>query len=216
MDQTDWGVPDWHDNKFYLSLAEISKEQVRWEFLRRNPDYRQAWLDEGSPGQARVFTDKAEYFGLETLQHPKQAGPPRFLMEDPVMPPWNDESGEMAEPVVQFVEEAARHGFLLIAIDPSLSLQANQDRIASTYRQYEAEFAGWVRLSRIHMSSVGDYIRILDAHLAGLTFREIAEYFSSRGAAEVSVEALTKRHQRAKEAAERHTGVPWTKDAEDA
>ena len=42
-DQVDWGVPDWRDAKAYPGWDEIGILGWRWEFLRRNPEYRRDW-----------------------------------------------------------------------------------------------------------------------------------------------------------------------------
>ena len=41
--QNEWGVPDWRDDKAYPKLDDISDRLWRWEFIRRMPDYRDAW-----------------------------------------------------------------------------------------------------------------------------------------------------------------------------
>src|SRR6516165_10294572 len=37
-----WGIPDWTNPKFYPN--EATDRVWRWEFLRRRPDYREAWV----------------------------------------------------------------------------------------------------------------------------------------------------------------------------
>jgi hypothetical protein len=38
-----WNVPDWHDVNEYGYVNQLTPHQVRWEFLRRIPAYRQAY-----------------------------------------------------------------------------------------------------------------------------------------------------------------------------
>ncbi len=209
MDRIDWGVPDWRDWGAYLRWHRESNDQVRWAFLRRHPSYRQAWLDDMKAGQARAYSAMAEHFGLDLLCDPALEEAPRFLMPKPVMPAWSHPSGEMAREVVHFVEEAARHGLLLIAIDPSLALKANQERIADEYGQYKVEFAGLAKESRIHKDKVPDYLRMIDARSAGARYEDIKVYLEDHGRDEISLDALRKQYGRAIVAAGLHTGVPW-------
>jgi hypothetical protein len=36
-------MPDWREPETYAFTAHLTREQWAWEFLRRNPEYRQAW-----------------------------------------------------------------------------------------------------------------------------------------------------------------------------
>jgi hypothetical protein len=38
-----WGTPDWMDAAGYPVPTEMTHRAWRWEFLRRRPDYREAW-----------------------------------------------------------------------------------------------------------------------------------------------------------------------------
>ena len=38
-----WGVPDWSQGKSYPAPDELPDDLWRWEFLRRNPEYRDDW-----------------------------------------------------------------------------------------------------------------------------------------------------------------------------
>jgi hypothetical protein len=39
-----WGVPDWRDEGAYPKPDDLNSNDWRWEFTRRRPDYREAWL----------------------------------------------------------------------------------------------------------------------------------------------------------------------------
>ena len=43
MTTENWGCPDWRDANAYPDEFELEQWQWRWEFLRRNPAYREAW-----------------------------------------------------------------------------------------------------------------------------------------------------------------------------
>jgi hypothetical protein len=39
-----WGVPDWRDKDAYPKPDDLRLDEWRWEFERRRPEYREAWL----------------------------------------------------------------------------------------------------------------------------------------------------------------------------
>jgi len=39
-----WGVPDWRDRNAYPKPDDLTDDDWHWEFVRRRPDYREAWL----------------------------------------------------------------------------------------------------------------------------------------------------------------------------
>ena len=39
----DWGLPDWHDGGAYPDHKSVGPLTWCWEFLRRNPEYREFW-----------------------------------------------------------------------------------------------------------------------------------------------------------------------------
>ena len=44
---------DWRSEERYARLGALSPAELAWEFLRRNPDYQQAfrtWIEVGSAG----------------------------------------------------------------------------------------------------------------------------------------------------------------------
>src|SRR5947209_7610524 len=40
---TNWGTPDWCDGAVYPTPDGLTRPQWRWEFVRRNNDYRLLW-----------------------------------------------------------------------------------------------------------------------------------------------------------------------------
>lgn len=45
MEMREFGVPDWRKKDDYPVWEELGPDQKRWEFLRRDDDYRKLWLD---------------------------------------------------------------------------------------------------------------------------------------------------------------------------
>lgn len=64
----DWGVPDWRDASAYPSPS-MELEDWRWQFVRRRPDYRQAWKD----GDTEGVHEKSGYF---SFGDPRNENPP--------------------------------------------------------------------------------------------------------------------------------------------
>ena len=62
--QNEWGVPDWRDDKAYPKLGDFSDRLWRWEFIRRMPDYRDAW-DKASKVEYEIACRMAEKAGRD-------------------------------------------------------------------------------------------------------------------------------------------------------
>ena len=60
--QSEWGVPDWGDATAYPKPGEITDRLWRWEFIRRMPDYREAW-DRASRNEYERHCRMAEQAG---------------------------------------------------------------------------------------------------------------------------------------------------------
>ena len=60
--QNEWGVPDWCDAAAYPQPDDLSDQLWRWEFIRRMPDYRNAW-DRASRIQYEIECCRAEEAG---------------------------------------------------------------------------------------------------------------------------------------------------------
>ncbi len=68
--------PDWRDAAAYQSLFEADRSLIAWEWLRRDPLYRVAAIEEGRTNRAvRTFAVRAEEFGLVAFEPPDLAVP---------------------------------------------------------------------------------------------------------------------------------------------
>lgn len=65
-----WNIPDWRTPEAYKHLENASEDRWRWEFVRRNDDYRILW-DKGA-------THGYEGYGLYQLRAPQELRAPRF------------------------------------------------------------------------------------------------------------------------------------------
>jgi hypothetical protein len=78
---TRWGIPNWTDRASYPKRA--ADRVWRWEFLRRRPDYREAWegrqdaVSDNGSGILSVVTDDHEtvmfQFGVPIIYDPRRS-----------------------------------------------------------------------------------------------------------------------------------------------
>lgn len=62
--QNEWGVPDWCDAAAYPQPDDMPDRLWRWEFIRRMPDYRDAW-DKASKVEYEIACRMAEKAGRD-------------------------------------------------------------------------------------------------------------------------------------------------------
>ncbi|HJP68936.1 MAG TPA: DUF2285 domain-containing protein [Sphingomicrobium sp.] len=68
--------PDWRDAAAYESLFGADRSLIAWEWLRRDPIYRAAAIEEGRTNPVvRTFAVHAEQFGLVAFEPPELAVP---------------------------------------------------------------------------------------------------------------------------------------------
>lgn len=205
---TQWGVPDWRDIAAYNVYHQRDRNAYRWEFLRRSPAYRQDWVAYKGGDTALVFA-ACHKFSLPTLYDPTIQTAPCFIAAEWVVPAWNAD-GVLRGDAAALVDRAIAEGLVLVAVDPSLSLEANIEDISKVYREYEREFAGGSLRTRINPSAYPECLRVLDARAAGALYEEIKDHLEAQpGTRDISVESLMQKHRRAISAAEKLTGVLW-------
>lgn len=67
MSKIEWTIPNWQDESAYPKA--LDDWRWRWEFLRRSPKYRRAWLKYCQDGQQDARRVKAgKWFGRPTMQ----------------------------------------------------------------------------------------------------------------------------------------------------
>jgi len=75
----DWGVPDWRDASAYPGACDLTDHVWRWQFIRRMPEYREAW-DRAAIDEYRmccrlrgdvnkVLTPDSPYFRVSTAAY---------------------------------------------------------------------------------------------------------------------------------------------------
>lgn len=70
----DWGVPDWKLGKFYPDPETTTPKEWAWQFLRRNPRYRDWWKNQALPLiQGGKYANEFGLIGIPP--NPKQPTP---------------------------------------------------------------------------------------------------------------------------------------------
>ncbi len=177
-------LPDWTDANQYPPVTGTTGTQWAWEFLRRNPEYRDAY------SKLTHVTCMEEFSRLfDTVE--------RFRLIDGLYPPDPASSGD---PRLSFrarwirrYEYSERHpeqtipispGKILIELDLSLPVGPQLEYIRGIFRKGAA---------RYKVQNLADYLRILDAKvdLSEHTYSRIAETIFHKLAGE---EKITKDH----------------------
>lgn len=71
MEERRSSCPDWRDAAAYLPLFEADRSLIAWEWLRRDPTYRAAAMEEGRTNSiSGEFSRRAEQFGLVAFEPP--------------------------------------------------------------------------------------------------------------------------------------------------
>jgi hypothetical protein len=168
---SDWGVPDWQRPQDYPNFpGPFAMRKWAWQFLRRNPEFREFWLTKVEPfttWRSLPHYPELRRFGIIDLRSPREAdGFPAF--SDCVIEyyPASTLLREAAQPpLVPFSEHD-------IAVSINLSRPID-DQIAEIRRLVVA--LGKPGRAAKTSSAYPTYLRILDAEDAEVRPAAIAE-----------------------------------------
>ena len=188
-----WGTPDWRDAPAYDYVLKLSPELRRWEFLRRLPEYRAAWLALGAAGSA---------FGLKNMLDPALNA--HELMQRPHFLDWQLSGGPLALPPPSLKslvdvplhaqrDELARHlgtavlnlldaGYVIFSVDPEkpAGKQAEQiQRWIVTHQQEQRAAAASERAASGH-SAAKSRANSKPSHDSNLLLRVMDAYEAER------------------------------------
>lgn len=210
-----WGVPDWTDERAYRHYARLPADALRWEFLRRHPTYRKAWIahNEGAAATA-VEPDWQREFGIERLWDPASENAPLFLASEVLFVPYGaDDDPEIFARSVDFALRAGRSGYVLAIIDPSVPIDENLKAIKGAYLEQLADWDIKIVKTKDQSGDAPRFLRILDGRNAGVTLKNIGLQFDEEnrksGQEDFSAQGIVNRQKRAWALAEKLTGVPW-------
>lgn len=224
----DWGVPDWHDSKAYhQSYGRATARQFRWEFLRRDKDYRADWLAEtdGGSDKKNVGSGRAARYGLTAwLENPsrsyfntpqKERTDPEHEMttpwfEFPLMTPWELDGalketpkrggGANADKLNEFLTHAAGTFQFLVLIDPLSNEEQQFKRLKAELGAYRKDIFKRKRAESAWVLNYPIYLRLIDAVDSRAKVRTIAEQFSEENPSGHDDSAIGKMIKRAQEA----------------
>ncbi|KRC11516.1 hypothetical protein ASE11_19100 [Hydrogenophaga sp. Root209] len=191
------GVPRWMDAKAYPSDRPLSASQWRWEFLRRRPDYRKAWVDHFDKCQARydemdkdgllkdrreeyrgvgsTWRDVCEPFGVERIAAPWLAEPGVHFWRTTYG--WAMGAPSLDVPIESIVDrhnELEYKGIMLFAFDINRPFKEQAERVQHFFEARQREERGGVlKPQRQHVSLWPNYLRALDARDQGATFEQL-------------------------------------------
>jgi len=167
--------PDWRDPKKYPDPAKTRLVQWAWEFLRRNEKYQQRCSQlQDLKGPISVFQEE---FGIILPVPPNQTSPPEFLH--------HAVSGR-DRPALKYCPEEKPYNVTL-SLTPGESLIVFNLGWPIDIQLERAR--AWLKGRAVYLRELGDlktikstnhvlkfreYLRILDAHSAGASQREMA------------------------------------------
>lgn len=175
-----YGYPDWRDATQYPSVTTTSIKDWKWEFIRRDPEYIDAWNEYGDH-LANEFRDDHIWnedrlnaklkFGLDFLLHPNTKKQNPFLraannmLNQSYLLPFEENR------IDEFCQRAFSNNHILVSIDPSLPDKPQFNAISKQLKDWRIEFAsialddetttGESPKPRVRLFPI--YLRLLDA-----------------------------------------------------
>lgn len=190
------GVPRWTEPEMYLEAEEKSDPQWRWEFLRRRPDYREAWKINYDDCQHR-FDKMHEQGLLDSRERYRGIGSSIRAICEPffvrvVIAPWETITPvgfwdlpfgwmyggvSINTPIGSLVDEAEhrdRQGQLLIAFDLNRSFEVQIAKARASFEAVQMERHGQILTkNRHHKRKWATYLRAIDARDQGATYENL-------------------------------------------
>jgi hypothetical protein len=218
----DWGLPDWRDGGAYPNHESAEPLKWCWEFLRRNPEYREFWerveraeqalgpldrpLTTSLDGSAKVrisdggtlvgVAEAEERFGLWRAYDPRlsESGA-QFNRFGATYFTGSPGLGEQAMPVPE--------GKVAILFDPFLPIEPQLKSARVTLQSLgraRSYLSGQKAKSeaRPRVQLFANYLRILDAKEAGVSDREIAKLLFPRLDEDTGIKNVQNQYKAAK------------------
>lgn len=190
------GVPRWKEREHYPDAENQTDLQWRWEFLRRRPDYREAWTKNYDQCQARydrlygegLIDDRERYRSTGTTM--RAICEPFFV--DRIDAPWLEKPhphlwrlpygwalGEITEniSVDSLVEQSQlreKNGQMLIAFDLNRPFDEQLLKVRAFFEAVQSETHGSALVkNRHHKRKWANYLRAIDARDQGATYENL-------------------------------------------
>lgn len=168
-----WKVLDWTKPEPYERYSTFDFQHIRWEFLRRTPQYRIAWVRTALKLDLFVPLDWEREFSLSYRADPRSSKPPTFTDTDFMVSPYLGKDGPGA-PVVDFVEVAHGRGYVLAMINPALPLSELQTLIGREFREWARDNGYDTKSIKLNSQYYAQHLRLIDARSTGMTFASLS------------------------------------------
>lgn len=190
------GVPNWHDASAYPAADTTTPAQWRWQFLRRRPDYREAWLEHYDECQLRF--DAMDAQGLLDDRHRYRAVGSTFravcepFNVERIAAPWADDPGlnfwrksygwakgtpSQNVSIESLVDQSEQHeaaGIVLLAFDTTRAFDEQIEAIRHHFEARQKDRHGAVlRPQRQHKRKWSTYLRAIDARDQEATYADL-------------------------------------------
>lgn len=171
---SDWGLPDWRDEKAYAVPSNAHIFYWKWQFTRRREDYRAAWgeaWEHKHPELKRRAPD--------TAAHPDSGKYGMFYLANPALPEYSKGTfqplpGTSEHHIAEYDDFMARRdeGFVSIEFDLTKPVKEQLERAGKVLAREAREYGAKER--RQHVVKWPTYLRVLDAREDGQTWDTIA------------------------------------------
>lgn len=190
------GVPRWKNSEEYSDSESRTDLQWRWEFLRRRPDYRAAWVNNYDECQA--YYDRLNSEGLlDNRDRYRAVGSTYITVCEPfhtnrIDAPWLDKPGmhfwnftygwalgTLSEhvPIDSLVAASKRRedrGQMLFAFDLNRPFDDQIEKVRAFFEGAQSERLGLKLLkNRQHKRKWGTYLQAIDARDQGATYEDL-------------------------------------------
>ena len=200
----DWGVPNWKNKDAYpMEDDTLGLNAWRWEFLRRDERYRNAWK------RRRDNSYPNGEYGLNGWLDPRKEAEPQFSrpcyeLEFDRNDPWEQRLHYMA------LADSTRMGGLHFSVDIYAPIEAQLETIRDAYnktvelyvhpddRVYKAPRKN-NSTSKSKARSRGLMLRLLDADNAGVSIPDFLDQFASEEEISISETSMRRTLSFAKE-----------------
>jgi hypothetical protein len=190
------GVPNWRDANAYPEAKELTAAQWQWQFLRRRPDYRKAWVDHFD--ETQQWFDELDAQGLlDDRGRYQEVGSTIRTVCEPfgvsrISAPWLNQPGihfwqrtfgwatghlsehVQIESLVEQNEKREAEGVMLLAFDTNRPFNEQIEAARRHFEARQAERNGNVlKPQRQHKRKWLSYLRAIDARDQGATYADL-------------------------------------------
>lgn len=204
FEQFNWRCNDWHDARMYPCDSDQLKEwQWRWEFFRRQQQYRILWFlsKKIDPSDTKNRIDEIKQYGLKSLVDPRTNN----LSETPFEPVgilWSNPSLMMRTPalatreslknlgsdLIDFADEEELPFVAFVKFDLNRPLSQQMSKVKADLEELDLHLIKRKRALRLggkDQKNWSLYLRLIDAEDQGAKSMEIFRQFEFDGVKQI-------------------------------